>query len=172
MAERADAEARALVQPPGLVELMDRWEAAWSGRDARAFAPLCVAGVQYEDPLTDEPLLGAAAIAAHAERLWAAFPDARIERAGERLHDGRFVAAPVRLAATHRRPLGDVPATNKPVTVHGVFYCETEHGLLRRVRAFFDAYDAAAQLGILPARGSFGARALLVLRGFGLRSRE
>jgi hypothetical protein len=39
------------------------------------------------------------------------------------------------------------------------------------VRAFFDAYDAAVQLGVLPARGTFGERALLMLRGFGLRSR-
>ncbi len=172
MAERAEATAPVAPSAPAVPELMDRWEAAWSGRDAGAFASLCVAAVQYEDPLADEPLIGADAIASHARRLWSAFPDARVERAGERLHDGRFVAAPVRLTATHRRALGDVPATNRSVTVHGVFYCETEHGLLRRVRAFYDVYDAAAQLGILPARGSFGARALLALRGFGLRSRD
>ena len=37
--------------------------------------PLCDADVHYEDPFTDEPLHGPAAIAARAARLWAAFPD-------------------------------------------------------------------------------------------------
>jgi hypothetical protein len=51
-----------------------------------------------------------------------------------------------------------------------VFYCELDDGRLRRVRAFFDLYDAAVQLGVLPARGTLGEKALLVLRGFGLRA--
>jgi hypothetical protein len=56
------------------------------------------------------------------------------------------------------------------VVVHCVFYCELESDRLLRVRAFFDLYDAAVQLGILPGRGSLGEKALLVLRGFGLRA--
>ena len=40
------------------------------------------------------------------------------------------------------------------------------------MRAFFDLYDAATQLGVLPGRGTLGEKALLVLRGFGLRSRR
>jgi hypothetical protein len=39
------------------------------------------------------------------------------------------------------------------------------------VRAFFDLYDAAVQLGVLPAHGGMGERALMLLRGFGLRAR-
>ena len=46
-----------------------------------------------------------------------------------------------------------------------------ESGLLWRVRAFFDPYGAGVQLGILPEPGSLGGKALLMLRGFGLRSR-
>ncbi len=38
------------------------------------------------------------------------------------------------------------------------------------MRAFFDLYDAAMQLGLLPQRGTLGERALLMLRGFGMRS--
>jgi hypothetical protein len=30
-------------------------------------------------------------------------------------------------------------------------------------------YEAATQLGVLPARGTLGEKALLMLRGFGLR---
>ena len=54
-------------------ELMDGWQSAWSGRGGRdsvQFAEVCAAGIQYEDPLTDEPLDGIDALTAHddAER--------------------------------------------------------------------------------------------------------
>ncbi len=155
-------------------ELIDGWEAAWSGKDPSAFAELCVPDVHYEDPLTGEPLEGLAELVRHAARLWSAFPDARLERTGQRLLDGqeepRFIAAPGKLLATHREPLEGLPPTNRFVVVHCLFYCELDDGRLRRVRAFFDLYDAAVQLGVLPARGTLGEKALLVLRGFGLRA--
>ncbi len=37
------------------------------------------------------------------------------------------------------------------------------------MRAFFDVYGAAVALGVLPKPGTLGGRALLLLRGFGLR---
>ena len=109
----------------------------------------------------------------HAARLWAAFPDARIERTGERLTDGRFVAAPCKLLGTHRGELEGLAPTGRFVVVHLVSYCELDPDRERlwHVRAFFDAYDAAVQLGVLPARGTLGERALFMLRGFGLRAR-
>ena len=150
-------------------ELIDGWQAAWSGKDPAAFGEVCAAGIQYEDPLCDAPLEGIGALSAHAARLWAGFPDARVERTGERLSNGRFVAAPCKVLGTHRAPLEGLPATNRFVVVHCVFYCELQHDLLLRVRAFYDVYDAATQLGVLPARGTLGEKALLMLRGFGLR---
>ena len=45
-------------------------------------------------------------------------------------------------------------------------------GEVRRARGFFDLYDAATQLGLLPARGGLGETALLLLRGFGLKRRS
>jgi steroid delta-isomerase-like uncharacterized protein len=150
--------------------LIDRWEAAWSGKDPTAFAELCTAQIHYEDPLTGEPLQGSADLGRHAARLWSAFPDARLEKTGERLANGSFVAAPSKLLATHKAALEGLPATNRFVVVHCVFYCELKDGLLHRVRAFFDLYDAAVQLGVLPSRGTMGEKALLVLRGFGLRA--
>jgi steroid delta-isomerase-like uncharacterized protein len=151
-------------------ELIDRWQAAWSEKNSAAFAPICTADVTYEDPLTSEPLEGAAELGRHAARLWAAFPDARLERTGERLSNGRFVAAPCKLLATHRAPLEGLPATNRFVVVHCVFYLQLRDDYIQRARAFFDLYETAVQLGVLPARGTLGEKALLVLRGFGLRA--
>jgi steroid delta-isomerase-like uncharacterized protein len=151
-------------------ELIDGWEAAWSGKDAGEFEPLCAPGVHYEDPLTGEPLEGVEALGRHAERLWAAFPDARLERTGARLTDKRYVAAPSKLLGTHRAALEGLPPTNRFIVVHCVWYCELRRERLLRIRGFFDVYDAATQLGVLPARGTMGEKALLMLRGFGLRA--
>ena len=151
-------------------ELIDGWEAAWSGRDEAAFDDVCDRRVHYEDPLTSEPLEGLDLLQNHASRLWAAFPDARLERTGDRLTDGQFVASPCKLLGTHRAALNGLPATNRFVVMHAIFYSEIGHEKLLRVRGFFDLYDVATQLGILPARGTLGEKALLMLRGFGLRA--
>ncbi len=151
-------------------ELFDDWERAWSGRDPARFEPLCADGFQYEDPLTPEPLHGAGALARHAAELWAAFPDARLNATGERLSGGAFACAPCKLLGTHRAPLGSIGATGRFVVVHAVVYAELLEGRLLRARAFFDVHDAGVQLGVFPKPGTAGQRALLMLRGFGLRN--
>lgn len=155
-------------------DLLDRFEAAWGSGDPHAFTTSCAPDVHYEDPVLREPLEGPAAIGAHAQRLWAGFPDVRLERTGERLSDGRFVAAPVKVMGTHRNELEGIPPTGRFLVVHVVFYAELDppRERLWRLRAFFDLYDAAQQLRVLPRHGSAGERVLLMLRGFGLnRSR-
>jgi ketosteroid isomerase-like protein len=150
--------------------LFDGWERAWSGRDPKAFDPLCDAGVRYEDPLCPEPLDGAAAIAAHAARLWDAFPDARLNRTGERLRGGVFACAPCKVIGTHQGRIGRITATGRPLEVHVLVYAELRDGRLLRVRAFYDVWAAARELGIVPRAGTAGERAMLLLRGFGLRA--
>jgi predicted ester cyclase len=115
-------------------------------------------------------LRGTEAIAARAARVWTAFPDGRLHRTGPRLTDGVHASAPAKLLGTHREPLEGIAATNRAVVIHVVFFAELREGRFYRVRAFFDAYGAAVQLGVLPRPGTLGGRALLVLRGFGLRS--
>jgi hypothetical protein len=150
--------------------LFDDWERAWSGRNPAGFEPVCVPEVHYEDPLTPDPLVGTAKLAAHAAGLWTAFPDARVNSTGARLVSGAFACAPCRLLGTHDGKLGRVSPTHRALEVHAVTYAElSEDGRLLRVRAFFDVYGAGVQLGALPKHGTTGERALLMLRGFGLR---
>jgi len=155
--------------------LVDGLQAALVGRNRAALAEVCALDVHYEDPLLrgDAALRGCDALADHLADLWVAAPDARVEQAGERLTDGRFAAAPVRLAGTHTGELPGLPATRRPFAVHAVLYCELDppRERLWRIRAFFDLYDLAVQLGVLPAHGGLGEKALLLLRGFGLRGR-
>jgi steroid delta-isomerase-like uncharacterized protein len=152
-------------------ELFDAYEAAWSGREPAAFEALCdPEDFHYEDPLTPQPLESAGALGRHAERLWSGFPDARVQKTGDRLAEGPFACAPMKLLGTHREQLESLPPTGRFVIVHGVAYAELREGRLHRMRMFFDVYGAAVQLGILPRPGTLGEKALLMIRGFGLRS--
>ena len=83
---------------------------------------------------------------------------------------GSFACIPWRAAGTHSRATGNLPATNRFLTLHGLHYVELRDGRVLRARGFYDLYDAAAQLGILPSRGGVGETLLLLLRGFGLRA--
>lgn len=155
-------------------EVLDAFQAAWVGRRRGAFRDMCAPDLHWEDPFCDEPLYGPEALADHAARLWEAFPDAKVEPAGERLTDGRFIAAPVRVSGTHLGAIDGIPATGKYVVVHAVLYCELDPPgeQLWRVRAFFDSYDVAVQVGVMPKRGTLGARALMLVRGFGFKRGE
>jgi steroid delta-isomerase-like uncharacterized protein len=151
-------------------ELFDAWERAWSGRDPAGFEPLCAEAFAYEDPLTPEPLNGAAELAGHARALWRAFPDARVNTTGERLSDGRFACAPCKVLGTHQGRIGNVTPTGRFVVVHAIVYAEIEGDRFLRARAFFDVAGVATDLGVLPKPGTVGEKALLLLRGFGLRA--
>jgi steroid delta-isomerase-like uncharacterized protein len=148
-----------------------RWRAAWGSAERDAFAACCSAGVTYEDPVTGEPLEGLDALAAQAGRYRDAFPDMRIEPAGQTLSEGDFACVPWRLLGTHRGAFAGIPASGRFVVIQGIHYLELRDGRVRRARGFFDLYDAAVQLGLLPARGSLAESALLLFRGFGLRPR-
>jgi hypothetical protein len=93
-----------------------------------------------------------------------------VNATGDRLHTGDFACAPCKLLGTHREAVGGLAATGRFLVVHAVVYAELRDGRLLRARTFFDLYDAGLQLGLLPKPGTAGHRALLMLRGFGLRA--
>jgi steroid delta-isomerase-like uncharacterized protein len=148
-------------------ELAARWIGAWTGESD--FERCCVVDVTYEDPLSPQPRRGLNELRAHAARLREAFPDVRVEASAPPLHRGDNACVAWRLAGTHRGDISLLPATDRFVTLHGLHYVELTDGRVSRARGFFDLYDGATQLGLLPARGGLGETALMFLRGFGLR---
>jgi predicted ester cyclase len=148
-------------------DLATRWRAGWQGR---GFEGCCTPDVSYEDPVAVEPLRGVDALERHAAALRSAFPDLRIEATAPALARGTHLCVPWRALGTQGGDLGQMlPASDRYVALHGVHFIELSDGAIRRARGFFDLYDAATQLGLLPARGGMGEAAMLLLRGFGLR---
>lgn len=157
-----------LPQRAEIDELAARWRTAW---EHQGFADVCTPDVRYEDPVVVQPLDGVEALHGLAVTLRGAFPDLRVERAGLPLTRDGYACLPWRAVGTQKGDLPHLPATGRFVIVHGLHYVELTDGLVRRARGFFDLYDLATQLGLLPQRGSLGETALLLLRGFGLRPR-
>jgi steroid delta-isomerase-like uncharacterized protein len=151
-----------------LDELAATWRDAWASPDG-GFEHSCTPDVRYEDPVATEPLEGVDALEGHAALLRSAFPDLTVEASGTAIGDESLACIPWRAVGTHKGELGGLPATHAFVVMQGVHYVELHEGLIRRARGFFDLYGAAMQLGLLPAHGSMGEKALLMLRGFGLQ---
>lgn len=149
-------------------ELARRWREAWEGPPG-GFARCCTPDVQYEDPVAVEPLNGLDALEGHARGLRTALPDLRLERSAAGVGGEPYACVPWRLLGTQRGHAGGLPPTGRFLVVHGLHYLELSDGLVRRARGFFDLYDAAVQLGMLPTRGSLGETAIMMLRGYGLR---
>ena len=106
----------------------------------------------------------------HAVELRAAFPDLRSRPPRCRSRAASSCAFRGGRSAPTRATSGRCcRPPSSFVSLHGLHYIELSDGAVRRARGFFDLYDAATQLGLLPARGGLGETALLVLRGFGLR---
>ncbi|HXD58163.1 MAG TPA: ester cyclase [Thermoleophilaceae bacterium] len=151
-----------------LDELAAAWRDAWASPDG-GFEHSCTPDVRYEDPVAIEPLEGVDALEGHAALVRSAFPDLSVEASGTAIGDESLACIPWRAVGTHKGELGGLPATNAFVILQGVHYVELHHGAIRRARGFFDVYGAAMQLGLLPAHGSMGEKALLLIRGFGLQ---
>ncbi len=148
-------------------ELGQRWVGAFNGNSE--FAGCCTVDVAYEDPVARDPLSGAVALEAHVARLREVMPDAEVKRAGAALMRGNNACVPWLLTGTHSGDHPVLPATGKRLSLHGLHYLELEDERVHRARGFFDLYDAATQLGVLPERGGLAEAALLMVRGFGLR---
>ncbi len=147
--------------------------AAFDAQDSGGVRACCAEDVHYEDPLAASPLEGVEALVDHLRAAWKAFPDGRLEPTGPAPVSGSLLAAPCKLVGTHRGDLGPVPATGRFLVAHALLYCELEGAGRRlwRVRAFYDVYGAATQLGALPKAGTAGQRALMLLQGFGAARR-
>ena len=175
VADGRPGRVRRAHDPSTADDLIDAFQAAFSGRARNAFAACCAVDVHYEDPLTGGALHGLDA----ARRPRRAAVDDAARRAGPargRAADRRALRRRARgswwapTAATCR---ACPPAAARcRCTASSTASWRPTRDRLWRVRAFFDAYDAAVQLGVLPRHGTLGERALMLLRGFGLRSTD
>jgi steroid delta-isomerase-like uncharacterized protein len=139
-------------------DFADRWQRAWNSREADQVSALCTEDVSWEDPLTERPVRGRAAVAEYLRSVWRAFPDLTFT-----WPEGPFASFEGVKLALHWRVTGtmlgpmDPPGfapTGRRIQLDGIDLLELRDGLVRGYQGFFDVQTVAQQVGAAPARGS------------------
>jgi steroid delta-isomerase-like uncharacterized protein len=144
---------------------VDRYLAAWNTCDADAMAQLITDDIVWEDPALPEPARGVAAVQEFMRVSCRAFPDLRFSEPDPFVlaSTGDVILWAWTMEGTHRGeldPPGFAP-TGRRMRVDGVDQWTMRDGRIARYRAFYDLNDLARQLGIVPAAGSRGERAMV-----------
>ncbi|AOS61970.1 SnoaL-like polyketide cyclase [Actinoalloteichus hymeniacidonis] len=124
-----------------LTEIVQRHLTAWQDGDPAAVADSVAT---FSDPDTEEPL-GGAALAAHAERVFAQFAGLKIE-VEQQVPSPTVALVSWRLTADHRSAYLGMPATGGTVSVRGTDVFTVDETGVHVVRTF-DRLAVAAALG-------------------------
>jgi steroid delta-isomerase-like uncharacterized protein len=149
-------------------DFADRWQKAWNARIPERVTELCTEDVTWEDPITERPERGRAAVAAYLRSVWLAFPDLEFS-----WPEGPYVSFGKTKLALHWHVKGtmlgalDPPGfapTGRRIEIDGVDLLELRDGLVSAYTGFFDVQGVARQAGVVPAPGSRGERIAVALQ--------
>jgi steroid delta-isomerase-like uncharacterized protein len=156
-------------------DFADRWQKAWNSHVPEQVTALCTDDVSWEDPLTERPERGRAAVAEYLRAVWRAFPDLEFTwpEGPYASFDGIKLALHWSVRGTmlgRLDPPGFAPS-GKSFELDGVDLLELQDGLVRRYVGFFDVRGVAQQVGALPAPGGRGERIAVGLQRLQIRLR-
>jgi steroid delta-isomerase-like uncharacterized protein len=153
-------------------DFAERWQVAWNSCRAEEVTALCTDDVVWDDPVTERPERGKAAVTAYLENTWRTFPDLRFTWPEGPFcsYEGTKLACHWSVTGTMKGPIdpGFAP-TGRTVQADGVDLLELRDGLVCNYVGFFDARGMAQQLGVLPAPGSRAERLAIRLQRLGAR---
>jgi predicted ester cyclase len=154
--------------------VLERAVAGMNSHDADAFVSAMAPDVIFEHSASPRVLHGHDEVKAfYRETVWRAFPDLTIELAEGPFFHPRAprVSLAWRATGTHLGPF-DPPGlapTGKPIEMDVREIVEIRDGLASHVRLVADLADVMRQLGVLPASGSRGERAMTVMQRMQMR---
>ncbi|HEX2085177.1 MAG TPA: nuclear transport factor 2 family protein [Solirubrobacteraceae bacterium] len=157
------------VESPALTGFMERYLAAWNGRESSAMDALVTDDIVWFDPALPHPARGQAEVRAFMEQSWRSFPDLRFSEPDPPfiVQDGDRVAWAWRMRGTFSGAPLDPPGfapTHRTIDVLGIDQWELRDGRIARYRAYYDMADLARQLGIMPPAGSGAEKAMAALQ--------
>ena len=176
MAQSSAPPAPAELDHRWLGDFVHRWEEAWNSHEHERLLGLMTEDIVYDDSAWPTQMRGHADVRAFLTSAWVALPDLTFE-----LVEGPYVVPGKPKAAFHWRgtatftgplePPGFRP-TGRRAEFEGVDFHQYRDGLLARLRIDFDLMDFARQVGLLPARGSRGERAMAATQRLSMRLRR
>jgi steroid delta-isomerase-like uncharacterized protein len=145
-----------------------RYEAAWAAKDPELIAAACTEDVIWTDPALKEPLHGRDGVRRFVIESFRMCPDFTV-----RTLDRPYISVtrprvlwPYVMSGTATGPwvFFDMAPTGRRFEVEGVDSWEMRDGLIARYSTFWDGISMSRQLGVLPASGSLGDRAMTRLQ--------
>jgi steroid delta-isomerase-like uncharacterized protein len=153
-------------------DFAERWQVAWNSRRPEEVTALCTDDVVWDDPATERPEQGKAAVTAYLESVWRTFPDLNFTWPEGPFcsYDGTKLACHWSVTGTMLGPIdpGFAP-TGRSVKADGVDLLELRDGLVCNYVGFFDGRGMAQQIGVLPESGSRSERLAVMLQRLGAR---
>jgi steroid delta-isomerase-like uncharacterized protein len=149
-------------------DFADRWQRAWNSRDPDQVVSLCTEDVVWDDPITERPKRGRAAVADYLRSVWRTFPDLEFTwpEGPYASFKGIKLALHWRVRGTMLGPMeppGFAP-TGKQIEADGVDLLELRDGLVCGYVGFFDVQGLARQAGVVPGAGSAGEKVAVALQ--------
>lgn len=95
------------------------------------------------------PLHGREAWRQAMQMYFHAFPDLHFDTE-QVFASGEYVTLRWRATGTHQGELAGIPATNRPVTIHGCAVREIRHGISSHEWTYWDTGRMMQQMGVLP----------------------
>ena len=133
-----------------ILDVIDKWEAAFKARDTKAYAAL-----YSEHAIMESPIAGSATgrdgIAKATMGMFTAFPDAVITHEPA-IIDGMRVAIPAYATGTHGGTFLGIQATGRQFRLSLVFLLDLKDGYIVRDRRVYDFTGFLVQLGVLKAK--------------------
>jgi predicted ester cyclase len=125
---------------------------AFNAHDEQRIRELNAENTVIEAP-GDVSLQGRDAATEYAMSWLNAFPDARITVQHE-LSAGDWVVQEFTFTGTHtapmQSPMGEIPATNRSLTGHGVQILRVDGDAVVETRLYYDQVEVLTQLGLMP----------------------
>lgn len=176
----AQSESTAAPETPSLEWIRDfvrQWLDAWNSHQPERILALLTDDVEIRDDSWPKTMHGHADVREFVDALWHAIPDMAFE-----LLDGPYVIPGEPRSSFHWRGSGTFTGrmhppgfgpTGRRWEIDGVDFQEYHHGRIRKLRVAFDMMAVSRQLGVMPAAGSRGERALATAqRGVAWAQRE
>jgi steroid delta-isomerase-like uncharacterized protein len=160
--------ATSSAQEVSIREFADSYASAWNRCDTEAMAGLVTEDIVWEDPALPEPAVGVHAVQEFMRSSLRAFPDLCFGEPDPPALavNGDVVMWAWNMSGTNLGPL-DPPGfapTGRSIRIDGVDLWTMRDGRIARYRAFYDMNELARQLGLVPATGSRGERAMVTLQ--------
>lgn len=122
---------------------------AWNAHNPERVAALYAQAYQGTDVGEASPQQGPEAVRQTVARYLAAFPDLEFTEQ-ETIIQGQRAALMWKARGTHRGPLMNIPATNRPTEIQGMSVLTVKGGKITRETSIWDVAGFLRSIGLLP----------------------